>query len=239
MARGYFPGLQVMDTSPPSRGNMLESLSLLSRSVLCEGDGPPTNLKSGQQVSLLIHWLPGHPWHERAVPRAIFLELGLAALLLSWHGSSPILLCIYLFGCLGSSLHKWDLLLSRTDSSCGARVPDLVGSVVEARGLSCLVTCGILVPRPGIKPIVSCFARQILNHWTTREVPERLFSGYNSQFGLNKIFHFFLRSTDEIFHHNDNVGNSKLLESANCCTHYLGGLTAGWGVISCFTGEGV
>ena len=70
----------------------------------------------------------------------------LAALSLSWRGSSRILLCMYLFGCLGSSLHKRDLLLSRTDSSCEARVPELTGSVVEAHGLSCLDACGVLVP---------------------------------------------------------------------------------------------
>ena len=77
---------------------------------------------------------------------------------------------------------------------------------------------------------VPCITRWILNHWTTREVPQRLFSGYNFHFGLNKDFHFFLRSTDEAFHHNDNVGNSKLLESAKCCAHYPGGLAAGWGL---------
>ena len=85
---------------------------------------------------------------------------------------------------------------------------------------------------------VPCIERQILNHCTTREVPERLFSGYNFHFGLNKDFHFFLRSTDEAFHHNDNVGNRKLLESAKCCAHYPGGLAAGLGAVSCFTGEG-
>ncbi|XP_061249897.1 uncharacterized protein LOC133233792 [Bos javanicus] len=44
------------------------------------------------------------------------------------------------------------------------------------------------------------------------------------------------RSTDEAFHHNDNVGNRKLLESAKCCAHYPGGLAAGLGAVSCFTG---
>ena len=37
-------------------------------------------------------------------------------------------------------------------SSCGMRVPEHVGSLVEARGLSCPVACGILVPWPGIEP---------------------------------------------------------------------------------------
>ena len=30
--------------------------------------------------------------------------------------------------------------------------------------------CGILGPQPRIEPISSCIARQVLNHWNTREV---------------------------------------------------------------------
>ena len=37
-------------------------------------------------------------------------------------------------------------------SSCGARALECTGSVVVACRLSRLVACGILVPRPGIKP---------------------------------------------------------------------------------------
>ena len=37
-------------------------------------------------------------------------------------------------------------------SSCGTRALEWAGSVVVACGLSCPVACGILVPRPGIKP---------------------------------------------------------------------------------------
>ena len=33
------------------------------------------------------------------------------------------------------------------------------------------VACGILVPRPGIKPMSPALEAQSLNHWTTREVP--------------------------------------------------------------------
>ena len=36
--------------------------------------------------------------------------------------------------------------------SCGTQAPEHMGSVVAARGLSCPAACGILVPRPGIKP---------------------------------------------------------------------------------------
>ena len=45
-------------------------------------------------------------------------------------------------------------------SRCGTQAPERVGSVVlwhvgslvEARGLSCPSACGILVPQPGIEP---------------------------------------------------------------------------------------
>ena len=38
-------------------------------------------------------------------------------------------------------------------STCGAQALERMGSVVAACGLSCPVACGILVPRPGIKPV--------------------------------------------------------------------------------------
>ena len=43
-------------------------------------------------------------------------------------------------------------------------------SVVAAHWLSCLAAYGILVPLPGIKTHIPCTGRQILNHWSTREV---------------------------------------------------------------------
>ena len=33
------------------------------------------------------------------------------------------------------------------------------------------VACGILVPQPGIEPILLALGTWSLNHWTTREVP--------------------------------------------------------------------
>ena len=33
------------------------------------------------------------------------------------------------------------------------------------------VACGILVPQPGIEPLLPATEAQSLNHWTTREVP--------------------------------------------------------------------
>ena len=50
-----------------------------------------------------------------------------------------------------------------------------VSSVAVAHRLSCPEVCGILVPQPGIKPGFPAFARQIFNHWTTREAAEPFF----------------------------------------------------------------
>ena len=35
--------------------------------------------------------------------------------------------------------------------------------------------CGILSPRSGVEPTPLCIGRQSLNHWTTREVPKKVF----------------------------------------------------------------
>ena len=40
--------------------------------------------------------------------------------------------------------------------------------------LRCM-SCGMLVPRPGIEPVPPALGAQSLNHWTTREVPAVLF----------------------------------------------------------------
>ena len=61
-----------------------------------------------------------------------------------------------------------------TDSSCGAHTPVCADFVAATRRLSCFAACGISVPQTGIEPAsLSCIARQILNHWTIREVPTR------------------------------------------------------------------
>ena len=43
---------------------------------------------------------------------------------------------------------------------------------IVAHWLSCPKSHGLLVPQPGIKLASPAFERQILNHWTTREVPQ-------------------------------------------------------------------
>ena len=46
-----------------------------------------------------------------------------------------------------------------------------MSSVVVAHQLSCYSAGGILIPGLGIEPMSPALARQILNHWTTREAP--------------------------------------------------------------------
>ena len=41
-----------------------------------------------------------------------------------------------------------------------------------------LASGGILVPQPGIEPGPSAVRAQSLNHWTTREFPNRCFFGF-------------------------------------------------------------
>ena len=63
-----------------------------------------------------------------------------------------------------SSCHECGLL-----SSCGVQDSRAWASVVAARGLSCSVACGSSLTRDWT--CVPCIGRQILNHWTTRDVP--------------------------------------------------------------------
>ena len=44
---------------------------------------------------------------------------------------------------------------------------------------SCHTACGILVPRPGIKPMPPAVDAWSLNHWTAREVPRNFFFFFN------------------------------------------------------------
>ena len=69
-----------------------------------------------------------------------------------------IYLFIYLFGCVGCSLRacvvtRGLFVVACGLSSCGARAPESLGSVVVALGLSCPAACGILVSRSGIEPV--------------------------------------------------------------------------------------
>ena len=50
----------------------------------------------------------------------------------------------------------------------------LLASLVVVCGLSCPVSCRILVPRLGIKPTFPCSGSQIVNHWTTSSFSKRI-----------------------------------------------------------------
>ena len=72
-----------------------------------------------------------------------------------------------------------------------------------ARRLSCLVAWRILVPWPGIEPLVPCIGRMILNHWTTREVSWRLFWNTDSSFHFLSLsvlcFQFYYYSSSHVW----------------------------------------
>ena len=60
-------------------------------------------------------------------------------------------------------------------SCCGVQAPESTGSVLVAHGLSCSEACRILSSQTRDRAHVPSFGRWILNHWTTREVPENIY----------------------------------------------------------------
>ena len=70
---------------------------------------------------------------------------------------------------LGLSCITEDMSLGYTDSPVGTWDPEYAGSVVVVPGLAALWHVGSWFPSQGLTH-VPCIARQILNHWTTREV---------------------------------------------------------------------
>ena len=100
----------------------------------------------------------------------------------------------------------WDLLLGCTDS------------LDVASGLSCPVAYGILVPWPGIEPASPCIARQILNHWTTREVfPPPYLILMQSPYTLVLALHiFFLQELMTVFQLLHWNGSLKAMRERQC-----------------------
>ena len=97
---------------------------------------------------------------------------GFLSIALSRKSSSPAFffkifeyLKSFVCGCIGSQLWHTGYRACRL-SSFGAGALQL-----WMHGLSYSTACGILVPPLGIKHSVPYIGRQILNHWTTREVP--------------------------------------------------------------------
>ena len=66
-------------------------------------------------------------------------------------------------------------------------------------GLGCSAACGILVPQPGIKPIVPWIGRQSLNQWTTKEVLNRLISKFLSSISLAVFFYLIYCNVDSYY----------------------------------------
>ena len=58
-------------------------------------------------------------------------------------------------------------------------------------------------PRPGIKPTCPCIGRQILNHWTTREVPvcRFLHHGHSDWYEIIPNYSFNLHFSNSVVEH--------------------------------------
>ena len=74
--------------------------------------------------------------------------------------------------CSGFSLQQLHLSWSTGSKACRLQQlwfpgPRAQASVVVARGLCCLLECGIFLEQGSTR--APCIARWILNHWTTRE----------------------------------------------------------------------
>ena len=109
-----------------------------------------------------------------------------------------IFIYLFIFGCIGSWLQcmGFSLLVAPELSSCSTWAPECMGSVVAACGLS---SCGVLAQLPHSmcdlssptrdRTRVPCIGRWILNHWTTREIPQLPFMlmSYTTTEHLSKL----------------------------------------------------
>ena len=102
----------------------------------------------------------------------ILFVFWLCWLIVAAHGNS---LVVAIRGDSLVAVHRLLLAVASLVSEHGSRASRLqwlwhVGSVVAAHGLSCPGARRILWTRDQTR--VPCIGRQILNHWTTRKVPE-------------------------------------------------------------------
>ena len=112
---------------------------------------------------------------------------------------------IFVMSCGIFHCGMWDLSLQRTDSLVMAQeLQSTQTSVAATHRLSCSTACGILVwqvgsqlPNQGSNPC-PCPGRQILNHWTTREVSSALLKDSFAGYRILDLMCFF--STLQIFH---------------------------------------
>ena len=104
-----------------------------------------------------------------------------------------IFMYLFVFGWAGPPLQHADFLsLLHPGLLWFQCTASRLTSSVAAHRLSCPPACVILIPRPGIKPESSCTGGQILNHWTTREVPHvSYFKGWYQKYLQRFISWFF------------------------------------------------
>ena len=95
---------------------------------------------------------------------------------LLWNSS--FIFIFKMFGCVWCWLQHVLIFVAscwvfccRSGSLIVLRAPEREGSVAGVCRLSCSMAGGVLVPGPGIESVSPCIARQILNHWTTKDVP--------------------------------------------------------------------
>ena len=135
-------------------------------------------------------------WYRRVRPR-LFWRMGLLLpleLFLRWQATcryfsgnatfnlisqskqiSSFIQAVHIFKEISIYIFIW---LRRFFVACGTFHGRLftcgIGSIVAARRLSCSLAYGIMVSPPGTESMSPCIAMQILNHWTTREIPQAL-----------------------------------------------------------------
>ena len=139
--------------------NSLPSHRLYPTRLLCPWDSPDKNTGVGCHALLQgifltqglkpgpLHcgWIRYHLSHQGSPLITLFQDnwFPLNPMCFIHSVPSPIPICRLLF---------WFFFSTVMGLPCGPQALEHTGSVVVACGLSCSKTCGMLVPRPGIKP---------------------------------------------------------------------------------------
>ena len=76
---------------------------------------------------------------------------------------------------MGATLHSVCEFLVEAALAAEYKLQRAQASVLVAHGLSCSEACRILSSQTRDRAHVPSFGRWILNHWTTREVPENIY----------------------------------------------------------------
>ena len=94
----------------------------------------------------------------------------------------------YLFGCLGSQLCYMESF------ACSSWALELVSSIVVARGLTCSVACGILVPWPRVKPTSPASRGRFLTPGSPGKSPSLSFKNHCYRSNFHESGSLFLGS---------------------------------------------